>query len=330
MKTICIWMTTLAVALVAGLAWAGDAAQDAPAVEKVTPAEHTDATDANTADAKPEVLASVGPVKIKSQRMEDYVNDLPRGVPAQQMDERRERMLDKMIMVELTRLYLSDKDVQVTKYEVDAFKMGMQRVLEMIRQRADMPTLMALGEMTEQSIATDLRLNKHSDTVITDKAIDALIEKHPDWFNGTAATASHILIKSDYTDATADQKAARKKLEKVRKAIADGKITFAKAAEEYSACPSSQKGGDLGSFAFHQMDVAFAEAAFALKDDQVSDVVRTSFGFHLIKRTGGTEGTTKLEGDALEQAEQIARHIIQSRLRHRIGMLSLKTYPIKR
>jgi parvulin-like peptidyl-prolyl isomerase len=323
---------TLAIALAAGAVLAGDAAESVRPVEKVIPTDRSDANaaDANASDAEPVVLATVGPVVIKKQRMDSYIDALPASLPAHRMDEIREQMLNQMIHQELTKLYLSDKEVEVSEDEVEAFKMGMQAGISLLRRGLDVNMVMAMQGMSDETIAADLRLNKFGQQQMTDKKINTMIEKHPDWFNGTTVSASHILIQSAYTDATADQKAARKKLEKIAKAIEDGKITFAKAAEQYSACSSSEKGGDLGSFPFYGMDVTFAEAAFALEEDQTSDVVRSSFGFHLIKRTGGSEGTKALEGAALDRAKQIARGIIQSRIRHTIGIKSLKTYPIKR
>ena len=60
---------------------------------------------------------------------------------------------------------------------------------------------------------------------------------------------------------------------------------FAEMAKEHSDGPSSTKGGDLGKFKFEVMAKPFSEAAFALGIDEVSEVVETGFGFHVIKRT---------------------------------------------
>lgn len=99
--------------------------------------------------------------------------------------------------------------------------------------------------------------------------------------------ASHILISTDGAVTDEDRAAARKKAEdalaEVRKPDAD----FGKVALAHSACPSKEKGGDLGFFPRHgAMVEPFAEAAFKMKVGEISDVVETPFGYHIIKLTG--------------------------------------------
>ncbi len=59
---------------------------------------------------------------------------------------------------------------------------------------------------------------------------------------------------------------------------------FEKLARDFSLCPSSKTGGDLGEFPKGKMVAAFEKALLALKPGEVSGVVRTQFGYHLIKR----------------------------------------------
>ncbi len=102
--------------------------------------------------------------------------------------------------------------------------------------------------------------------------------------------ASHILISykgADRADAdiSRSKEEAKAEAERIRKLILEDGQDFAEMAKEHSDGPSSTKGGDLGKFKFEVMAKPFSEAAFALGIDEVSEVVETGFGFHVIKRT---------------------------------------------
>eukprot|EP00164_Ancoracysta_twista_P009515 GFYU01014100.1.p2 GENE.GFYU01014100.1~~GFYU01014100.1.p2 ORF type:complete len:115 (-),score=37.90 GFYU01014100.1:191-535(-) len=111
--------------------------------------------------------------------------------------------------------------------------------------------------------------------------------------------ASHLLIKhsgsrrpASWSDpdgariknTSKDQAIAR--LEEYRQQIADGKADFAKLAEQFSDCSSAQRGGDLGEFDRGQMQKPFEDATFALKVGDMSGIVDTDSGVHIILRTG--------------------------------------------
>lgn len=94
--------------------------------------------------------------------------------------------------------------------------------------------------------------------------------------------ASHILFK---TGPDKDEEAVRKKAESVL-AQAKAGADFAELARKNSEDTSAENGGDLGLFGRGQMVPEFEAAAFSLKDGEVSDLVRSTYGFHIIKVTG--------------------------------------------
>jgi len=82
---------------------------------------------------------------------------------------------------------------------------------------------------------------------------------------------AHILVKTE--------KEANKVLERLKKGD-----KFSAIAKDVSLCPSKKRGGDLGTFGRGQMVKEFEKAAFDLQKGQISPIVKTKFGYHIIKR----------------------------------------------
>jgi len=92
--------------------------------------------------------------------------------------------------------------------------------------------------------------------------------------------ARHILIK---VDENTDKKKALKRIKDILKEVKKGKNNFAELARKYSEGPTAPRGGDLGFFIRGQMVRKFEEAAFALKVGEISNVVETEYGYHIIQ-----------------------------------------------
>jgi len=84
---------------------------------------------------------------------------------------------------------------------------------------------------------------------------------------------SHILVEK------------KSEAEKILKQLKEG-ADFAELARKHSTCPSKKNGGNLGFFTRGRMVKEFEKAAFDLKKGELSDIVKTEFGYHIIKRTG--------------------------------------------
>jgi len=82
---------------------------------------------------------------------------------------------------------------------------------------------------------------------------------------------AHILVKT--------QREAYAVLERLKKGE-----KFAEIAKEVSLCPSKKRGGDLGTFGRGKMVKEFEKAAFALQKGQISPVIKTKFGYHIVRR----------------------------------------------
>ena len=124
---------------------------------------------------------------------------------------------------------------------------------------------------------------------VSDADVRKEYDAHPERFReGEERRASHILIQADKSAGDTVIKAAREKAEAVLKQLKANPADFAKLAKENSQDPgSAEKGGDLGFFPRGAMVKAFEDAAFALtKEGEISGVVQSDFGFHIIKLTG--------------------------------------------
>lgn len=100
---------------------------------------------------------------------------------------------------------------------------------------------------------------------------------------------SHILIGVDAKSDTGVKKTAREKTDRLHGELAAG-ADFAKLAAEHSTCPSGKEFGDLGYFGRGKMVPSFEQAAFALKPGELSGIVETQFGYHILKLTDRIKG----------------------------------------
>jgi peptidyl-prolyl cis-trans isomerase C len=112
-----------------------------------------------------------------------------------------------------------------------------------------------------------------------------------DFFDGAAVKASHIVLRVKPNAPESERQAAHDKLLRIRQEIVAKKITFADAAKKYSESETASRGGDLGFFPRKgAVEEPFAKAAYSLEPNQISNVVATDFGMHLIVVTDKKAG----------------------------------------
>lgn len=114
---------------------------------------------------------------------------------------------------------------------------------------------------------------------------------------------SHILIKVDPDSNELTRAGKRKKIEALQKRLAAGE-DFAALAKENSECPSAADGGQLGYLPTGEMVKPFEEAMLALEPGQVSDIVITRFGYHLIKVTAKKPAVDRSFEDVRDEVER--------------------------
>lgn len=132
--------------------------------------------------------------------------------------------------------------------------------------------VLALAEMDD--------VLSHADMQLDSAAKEYFLLNKQEFVAPEMVSASHILIRGK---TEAELKDALEKIQHVKKLIDSNELSFEEAARKYSSDGSASKGGDLGQFGKGQMVVPFEQAVFSLKEGQVSDPVKTRFGYHLIR-----------------------------------------------
>jgi len=283
--------------------WQASAADEKPAAVKSSPSggEGIVAMVNGTPISQEDFDRSLGFAKQQSSRM---------GKPADDA-QLKEGVLDQLIGSEL--LYQESKktgvriDAKTVDERLDQWKKRFPSDEEYKKALEQMKV--SDGQMranVEKSLATEKFVmdNFVDKTTVPEKEIKDYYDSHPDMFKQPEQVqASHILIKLKPDASESEQAEALKKIKDVQEKQKKGE-DFAELAKAHSECPSSSKGGDLGFFGRGQMVPAFEEAAFTMKPGDVSDVVKTQFGYHLIKVTNKKPESTMPFDDIKERLGQ--------------------------
>lgn len=157
----------------------------------------------------------------------------------------------------------------------------------------DIAKSLAIQTLLEEQVLASIEVSD-------DEARSFYVENEEMFTQPDQVRARHILIS---TQGIEDEEAvleARDRAEDLRGQLDDG-ADFAELAQEHSEGPSASRGGDLGLFGRGQMVPPFEEAAFALEPGEISDIVETQFGYHIIQVTekvaGGPVPFTDVQGD---------------------------------
>lgn len=238
------------------------------------------------------------------ERMSGQAAQLPPSFVEQYKKQLRQQTLERMIVERLLDEKVKDANIVVTEEE------ALEQLKEMASQQGlsleDLKALIgARGQSfdeTKQRLRRGMGYQKLIEAQLADKvkvtkddAQKYYSENKSEFEIPEQVRASHILITPDTADPNTDpnqaKAKARAKAESLLKQIRDG-ADFAELARVNSSCSSAAKGGDLNYFSRGQMVPAFEKAAFELKVGQLSDIVETQFGYHIIKVTDHRDPNT--------------------------------------
>ncbi len=264
-----LWAAALAGA--AGLllqAGAAHAQQAAPKAAAVVNGETISVADVET------VIKSRGPIPVE--------------IPAEKRKALRREVLEMMIDRLLMEQFLRRQGPKVDEAEVNKRMAEMEQGLKMTgKSLADFCKATDQTEKQVRAVVGQLfQWESYVRGRVSDQDVKRYYDDNKDFFDGVTVHASHILVRVPLTATEAERQAARQRLLAIRQQVVGGQVEFAEAAKKYSECPSAKEGGDIGSFPRKMVvEETFAKAAFALPVGQVSDVVTTDFGMHIIKVT---------------------------------------------
>jgi peptidyl-prolyl cis-trans isomerase C len=260
------------------------------------------------AQAKPAAVVNGEPIPL-AQLEVVLAREGPKAVQLPEAKQREMRLgtLGMLIDELLLAQYLRQNGPRVDPAEVD--KKVAETAEGLKKQGKTLPDLLRELGQTEAEmrgdVASMLQWRDYVKARVSDDDLKRYYTENKDFFDGITVHASHIVLRLPEGTSDAERQQTRDRLLAIRQEIVSGKLDFAAAAKKYSQCPTAPNGGDLGFFPRKgAVDEAFAKAAFALQVGQVSDVVQSEYGLHLIKVTerkpGQASDFTKLK-DVVQQ-----------------------------
>lgn len=252
----------------------------------------------------------------------------------------KEKVANELIIKTLLDAEVEKRGITATKEDIQN---EQKRVIDKVGSKEELNRILKERKISNEQFINDLKnqikirklVNSEEKIVVTDADAQKYYDTHPkEFIHPEQVRASHILVAANFLDLLktikeknpnikpSELNAEIEKIMASKKAKADAILAevkknpdnFAKIAQQKSDDKgSASRGGELGFFPKEAMVKEFADAAFSMKPNTISDVVQTSFGYHIIKVTDRMEaGTTpfiKVKEDLkfyLETQKQIA------------------------
>lgn len=197
------------------------------------------------------------------------------------VEQNGEAALDTLITKNLINQEVEKEKITVSSKEIDA---ELQELIDSYGGEETFEQQLTASGLTQDDIKEDIEVNLKIEKLlepqieITEEEMQTYFDENKDSFAQTKQVkASHILVE--------DEETAKEVKEKL-----DNGEDFAELAKEYSTdTASAESGGDLGFFGEGSMVAEFEEAAFSMKVDEISDPVKSDYGYHIIKVTDTQE-----------------------------------------
>jgi len=272
-------------------------------------------------------------VEMQRRRLQQQGRQIPDAV----MPRLRAQVLESLINEELLYQEALKKKVIVPKEDIDQ---ELAKIKKQFKTQEEFEKTLGNMHMSEADVHQQLlqraMIQKLLDAEVVsgvevkDSEVKSFYGANPKYFQQPEQIhARHILIKVGSDADDAEKAEARKKIDALKKRLDTGE-DFGELARVESEGPSSTRGGDLGFFGKGQMVKPFEDAAFALKKDQISDVVQTQFGYHLIQKLDHKDArTVPFEEAKARIVENLRKERIQKEIQAYVTSLH-KTAKIER
>ena len=217
------------------------------------------------------ILAKVGDKEISNLDIDSAIQGLdPYQAQQFQTEQGRKYVLEDLVNQELLYMYAKDNKID----QDEAFRKEMAEIEKNVLKQYIINQILTSVQVTDDEKRTFFEANKAN------------------FSNPPTANAKHILVDTE------------EKANEILAQIKAGEVTFEDAARAHSTCPSKDQGGDLGTFGRGQMVPEFEAATFAMEVGDISDPVKTQFGYHIIKLEAKNEESIPTYEEVADKVEK--------------------------
>lgn len=308
-RTTLFWILILSLAVLPAALFAGGQKEtsqpekSAPAAEE-TPAESNQTSESQEPEKKRSNLAvaagavaTVNGKTISEETYNEHLNNITQAYRAQnggQLPPEAQEKLKKLAVQQLINKRVILEEYQRLGLSVDPDRVDQE--IEKLKSQYPSPEqfdqVMAERGYNDERLRSEVtqslqvfKVQEHvmKDVEITEEELKSTYNNNLDKIaQPESVRARHILIKVPENASEAQKQEALSRIRAIREELEAG-ADFAALAQEKSEGPSAPKGGDLGYFPAERMVPSFSKVAFAMEPGEISDVVETQFGYHIIK-----------------------------------------------
>jgi parvulin-like peptidyl-prolyl isomerase len=244
-----------------------------------------------------------------------YSEHMPEAEVRAQMDILRKKAREQAIGAKLLIDEARRVNIPVPPADIET---GLKQVVETAGGRKHLEAILKKQNLTEVQIRKSIEEGRRVDLLVqriteavpepTEDELKAHFEAHSaEYVKPEQIQARHILI-APHSPSEQDRAVAKSRLLDIRSRIKEG-ADFGDMAAAYSDCPSGKKsGGSLGWVVRGAMVPEFENVLFAMQDGDISDVVETPFGFHVIARTATEAASASTYDDVHAQVRDFVVH----------------------